>query len=58
MSVAEAHARLTGVENVQYDHPDVMDAAIVGIPRTTLGEEVGAVVRLKPGGRATEGETA
>ncbi|MDZ4373944.1 MAG: class I adenylate-forming enzyme family protein [Phenylobacterium sp.] len=44
------------VENVLYDHPDVMDAAIVGIPHRTLGEEPGAVVHLKPGGTATEAE--
>ncbi|WP_372786697.1 class I adenylate-forming enzyme family protein [Phenylobacterium sp.] len=44
------------VENVLYDHPAVMDAALVGIPHKTLGEEPGAVVHLKPGGEATEGE--
>ncbi|MES2896442.1 MAG: class I adenylate-forming enzyme family protein [Pseudomonadota bacterium] len=44
------------VENVLYDHPAVMDAAIVGIPHRTLGEEPGAVVTLKPGASATEAE--
>ena len=44
------------VENVLYEHPAVMDAAIVGIPHKTLGEEAGAVVHLKPGGEATESE--
>jgi len=44
------------VENVLYDHPAVMDAAIVGIPHKTLGEEPGAVVTLKPGAEATEQE--
>jgi long-chain acyl-CoA synthetase len=44
------------VENALYEHPDVMDAAIVGIPHRTLGEEPGAVVTLKPGGTATETE--
>ena len=44
------------VENVLYDHPDVMDAALVGIPHKTLGEEPGAVVHLRPGGTATEQE--
>ena len=39
------------VENVLYDHPAVMDAALVGVPHRTLGEEPGAVVTLKPGGR-------
>lgn len=44
------------VENVLYDHPAVMDAALVGIPHRTLGEEPGAVVTLKPGAHATEEE--
>jgi long-chain acyl-CoA synthetase len=44
------------VENVLYDHPSVMDAALVGIPHKTLGEEPGAVVTLKPGAEATEQE--
>ncbi|MGB8840162.1 MAG: class I adenylate-forming enzyme family protein [Aliidongia sp.] len=44
------------VENILYRHPDVMDAALVGIPHRTLGEEPGAVVTLKPGGHATEAE--
>jgi long-chain acyl-CoA synthetase len=44
------------VENCLYDHPAVMDAALVGIPHKTLGEEPGAVVTLKPGAQATEQE--
>jgi long-chain acyl-CoA synthetase len=44
------------VENVLYDHPDVMDAALIGIPHKTLGEEPAAVVHLRPGGAATEAE--
>ena len=44
------------VENVLYDHPAVMDAAIVGIPHKQLGEEPGAVVTLKPGASATEAD--
>ena len=44
------------VENVLYEHPAVMDAALVGIPHRTLGEEPGAVVTLKPGAEATEAE--
>ncbi len=42
------------VENVLYDHPAVMDAALVGIPHKTLGEEPAAVVTLKPGAEASE----
>ncbi len=44
------------VENALYDHPAVMDAAVVGIPHPTLGEEPGAIVHLKPGHEATEAE--
>jgi len=44
------------VENVLYDHPAVMDAALVGIPHKTLGEVPGAVVTLKPESHATEQE--
>ena len=44
------------VENVLYDHPAVMDAALVGVPHKTLGEEPAAVVTLKPGAEATEQE--
>ncbi len=44
------------VENVLYDHSDVMDAALVGVPHKTLGEEPAAIVHLKPGGTATEAE--
>jgi long-chain acyl-CoA synthetase len=44
------------VENVLYDHPSVMDAAVVGKPHRTLGEEPAAVVTLKPGHDATEDE--
>jgi long-chain acyl-CoA synthetase len=42
------------VESVLYDHPDVMDAAVVGIPHRVLGEEVGAVVQVTPGSRVSE----
>ncbi len=44
------------VENALYDHPSVMDAAVIGIPHKILGEEPGAVVHLKPGAEATEQE--
>ena len=44
------------IENVLYDHPAIMDAAVVGIPHRILGEEPGAVVTLKPGKEATEAE--
>jgi long-chain acyl-CoA synthetase len=44
------------VENALYDHPAVMDAAVVGKPHKTLGEEPLAVVHLKPGAAATTEE--
>ncbi|MGD0192837.1 MAG: class I adenylate-forming enzyme family protein [Rhizomicrobium sp.] len=44
------------VENVLYEHPAVMDAALIGMPHKTLGEEPVAVVHLKPGLHASEDE--
>ena len=44
------------VENALYDHPAVMDAAVVAKPHRILGEEPAAVVTLKPGAEATEEE--
>jgi long-chain acyl-CoA synthetase len=44
------------VENALYEHPAVMDAAVIGLPHRTLGEEPAAVVHLKPGQSADEAE--
>ena len=44
------------VENVLYQHPAVIDAALVGIPHHMLGEEPAAVVHLAPGATASEEE--
>ena len=44
------------VENALYEHPAVTDAAVVGIPHRTLGEEPAAVVHLAPGQHASEAE--
>jgi long-chain acyl-CoA synthetase len=44
------------VESCLYAHPAVMDAAVVGIPHKVLGEEVGAVVQVKPGREVTASE--
>ena len=40
------------VEQALFEHPDVVDAAVVGVPHKVLGEEVKAVVQLKPGATA------
>ena len=37
------------VEAALYEHPDVAEAAIVGVPDERYGEAVAAVVRLRPG---------
>jgi long-chain acyl-CoA synthetase len=37
------------IEEVFYEHPAVAEAAVVGIPHDSLGEEVGAAVALKKG---------
>ncbi len=46
------------IEGVLYEHPAVAEAAVIGIPHPTLGEEVGAVVTLKAGAQADEAELA
>jgi acyl-CoA synthetase (AMP-forming)/AMP-acid ligase II len=42
------------IEAVLYEHPDVSEAAIVGLPDEKYGEIVGAYVRLHDGAIATE----
>lgn len=37
------------IEEVLYEHPAVAEAAVIGIPHGTLGEEIGAAVALKAG---------
>ena len=37
------------VEEVLYEHPAIQEAAVVGVPDDSLGEEVGAAVVLKKG---------
>jgi len=41
------------VEQTLFEHPDVIDAAVVGVPHKVLGEEVKAVVQLKPDSTAS-----
>ena len=42
------------VEEVLYEHPDVLEAAVIGLPDEEMGEEVGAAVVLKEGAEASE----
>jgi long-chain acyl-CoA synthetase len=44
------------VEEVLYEHPAILEAAVIGIPHASLGEEVAAAVTLRPGGNATPDE--
>jgi long-chain acyl-CoA synthetase len=44
------------IEEVLYENPAVLEAAVIGLPHPTHGEEVGAAVALKPGATATPDE--
>jgi long-chain acyl-CoA synthetase len=44
------------IEELLYEHPAVLEAAVVGVPHPELGEEVGAAVALVPGARVSEHE--
>ena len=41
------------IEEVFYEHPAVLEAAVIGVPHDELGEEVAAAVALKPDADAT-----
>jgi steroid-24-oyl-CoA synthetase len=42
------------IEAALYEHPDITEAAIFGVPDERLGESVGAVVRVRDGATLTE----
>jgi long-chain acyl-CoA synthetase len=44
------------VEAALFEHPAVADCAVIGIPEPVLGEEVGAVIVLRPGFKVTADE--
>jgi len=44
------------VEDALYEHPAVADCAVLGVQHPTLGEEVGAVVVLRPGAKVATDE--
>jgi long-chain acyl-CoA synthetase len=44
------------IEEVLYEHPEVREAAVLGVPHDEYGEEVAAVVALKDGGSVSAEE--
>ena len=44
------------IEEVFYEHPAVLEAAVIGVPHDELGEEVVAAVTLKPDAHVTADE--
>ena len=44
------------IEEVLYQHPSVVEAAVVGLPEESVGEEVTATVALRPGSTDTADE--
>ena len=44
------------IEEVLYQHPDVLEGAVIGVPHADLGEEVAAAVVLRPGVKTSPDE--
>jgi acyl-CoA synthetase (AMP-forming)/AMP-acid ligase II len=44
------------IESVLYSHPEVLEAAVIGVPDRDWGEAVKAVLVLKPGARCREND--
>ena len=44
------------VEEILYTHKDVLEAAVLGVPNADLGEEIAAVIALRPGATASAEE--
>lgn len=44
------------IENTLYEHPNIMESAVVPVPDEVMGEEVGAYIVPRPGSSLTEEE--
>jgi fatty-acyl-CoA synthase len=40
------------IEELLYSHPDIVDAAVIGVPDARYGEELMAFLRMRPGADA------